>query len=174
MLVEVLSTHVFGGRAANGEVKVRVPQTVLELRENGSQHPGSVCDLSRTNIAEAGHVPAQVNGSTERGRRGVELQGNKVLGQEEHPLPVRNFLFQGRAKHALTVFTIVIQGLLETLPHRMGDDWSGDHLGVGLLQAGAGVGTVVVENSDVGNAMIEAQCIVARLVDAQDVGHVRI
>jgi hypothetical protein len=48
----------------------------------------------------------------------------------------------------------------------MEDDWSGDQLGVGMLQAGAGVGTVVVENSDVGNAMIEAQCIVARLVDA--------
>jgi hypothetical protein len=46
-------------------------------------------------------------------------------------LPVRNFLFPGLAKHALTVFIIVIQGLLETLPHRMGDDWSGDQLGVG-------------------------------------------
>jgi hypothetical protein len=63
-------------------------------------------------------------------------------------LPVRNFLFQGLVKRALTVFIIVIQGLRETLPHRLGGDCSGDQLGMGVLQAGAGVGSVVLENSN--------------------------
>src|SRR6202035_2706820 len=101
------------------EIEIRIAQPVVNLRQNGFQHPGQVSRLDIADVAKTGHVAARVNGSAERGWRGIEFQGNEVVGEKHHSLLVLNFFLQALAEHALAIFVVMVQGLLEALAHLM-------------------------------------------------------
>ncbi len=46
-----------------------------------------------------------------------------MFAKKHHPLLVLNFLLQSLAEHALAIFVVMVQGLLEALPDLMRDHW---------------------------------------------------
>jgi hypothetical protein len=49
---------------------------------------------------------------------------------------------------------VVAQRFVQAMPHLAGNDGSRDELGVRMLQAGPGIGAVILENGDVVDALI--------------------
>jgi hypothetical protein len=50
----------------------------------------------------------------------------------------------------------------------------GDQLRVRMLQAGASIGSVILEDGDLGDAWIEAELVMTDLINTKDVSHLRI
>ena len=66
------------------------------------------------------------------------------------------------------------QGFREALTYLVGNDRRGDQLRVRMLEARARVRSVILEDSHVRDARIEAQFVVASLVGTKDVGDMHV
>ena len=73
-------------------------------------------------------------------------------------------------EHAAAEIVEVLHRLLKALPHLVRDNRGGNHLRVGMLPAGSSIGSVILEDSDLRDARIEAELVIARLINAEDVG----
>ena len=147
---------------------------MVELGQSRAQHARQIVDLGCAHIAEAGHVPARVNVGGERSRRGVQFERDEVLGNRDDAGLFLQFLFQHLTEHALAKVVKVSYRLLKALTHLERGHGRRDHLGVRVFQAGASVDSMILEDRNVRDARIEAEFIVASLIDMEDFRHVGI
>ena len=110
----------------------------------------------------------------ERSRRGIQFERDEVLGNRDDAGLFLQFLFQHLTEHALAKVVKVSQSLLKALAHLERGHGRRDHLGVRVFQAGAGVDPVILEDRNVRDARVEAEFIVASLIDMEDFRHVGI
>ena len=172
--VEVLDASMFSGRRADGVIEVRILQSDVKLPKNSSQYPRQISDLRRIDITEARHVASRINMGAERRGRGVLLKGHEVVGGPDEALPFSEFLLDRLTEHALGVFVIVAQRLLEALANLLRDDRRGDQLRMRMFEAGACVLSVILKNRDMRDAPAETQRVVTCFIGSQHVGDMRI
>ncbi len=82
-----------------------------------------------------------------------------------------DFPFYHMAEHAFSVVIVVAQRLVQPMPNLAGNHRGRYELGMRMLQAGAGIEAVVLEDGHVVDAAVHAEAGVAFLVDAQNAGH---
>ena len=97
--------------------------------------------------------------------RGKHLHGHKVLALQHDARLVFDLPLHHVAEHALPRIVVMSQGLVQAVPHLAGNHRRRNKLGVRMLQAGAGIGPVILENRNVVHPPVGAQRVIAILVN---------
>src|SRR3984885_10614273 len=108
---------------------------------------------------------------SKRRRRSEDLHRDKALALEHDSGLIFNFPLHHMTEHAFANIVIVAQRLVQSVANLARNHRSRDQLRMRMLQAGAGIEPVVLEDRDVVHAMVQAQRVVPLLINTQNLPH---
>ena len=94
-----------------------------------------------------------------------------MVRQHDDALLLFKLFLNHLTEHALAEFIVMAQSFVHPLANLVGDHGAGDELRMRMLEAGAGVGAVVLKKRDVSDTVVETEIVVSRFVTTQDIGH---
>src|SRR5258706_7694585 len=152
--VIVVEARVAAGRAVHDEVVVRPVQGLVDALQRFLKGVGQRLELALLRILERRDVAPGQDPGLERKPRGEGLEGDEVLVLHHESFSFPKLLLDHVAGDAAFLEPVMLERPVQLLGHSLRDDGRGHELGVAVLQGGAGVLAVVLEDQDVAEAVV--------------------